>query len=108
MGASGWIYYVPYQEDLEQALQELRRHIFVTDQYNHFSEGEWIVDINGEEIDASQMQEVIEQEDGSLVPVPPLVFFPKTLEEEMEETVRRTGGQGNSSCWERRSMVYCL
>ena len=97
MGASGWIYYVPYQEDLEQALQELRRHIFVTDQYNHFSEREWIVDINGEEIDASQMQEVIEQEDGSLVPVPPLIFFPKTLEEEMEETVRRTGGQGTHS-----------
>lgn len=99
MGASSWLYYVPYQEDIEQALQELRRHIFVTDQYSHWYEGEWEikVDISGEEIDTSQMQEVAEQEDGSLIPIPPLIFFPKTLEEEIEETVRRTGGQGTHS-----------
>ncbi|WP_435209964.1 hypothetical protein [Streptomyces sp. bgisy034] len=27
MGASGWDYYVPYQEDLDAALQQLRREV---------------------------------------------------------------------------------
>jgi hypothetical protein len=28
MGASGWSYFVPYQSDIEQALQELRQAVF--------------------------------------------------------------------------------
>jgi hypothetical protein len=28
MGASGWAYFVPFQEDVEQALQELRQAVF--------------------------------------------------------------------------------
>jgi hypothetical protein len=31
MGASSWVYYVPYQEKLEQAFQTLRQHLFETD-----------------------------------------------------------------------------
>lgn len=33
MGASGWDYYVPYQADLEAALQDLRRQVFETEDY---------------------------------------------------------------------------
>lgn len=56
MGASSWIYYVPYQENIEQAFQELRQYIFETGDYNQFwrlyanSENAGLVDINGEEI----------------------------------------------------------
>jgi hypothetical protein len=96
MGASSWIYYVPYQEDLEQAFQALRQRVFETDDYCHWWEGEWVVDIAGEEMDISQMQEVVQQEDGSLVPVPPLVFS-RMLEEQMAEAVRRSGSQGTHS-----------
>jgi hypothetical protein len=28
MGASGWRYFVPYQPDIQQALQELREDVF--------------------------------------------------------------------------------
>lgn len=56
MGASSWIYYTPYQENLEQAFQALRQHIFETDDYHHFwqmhdhDEYEGLVDIKGKEI----------------------------------------------------------
>jgi hypothetical protein len=96
MGASSWIYYVPYQEDLEKAFQSLRQHVFETDDYSHWWEGEWVVDITGEEMDISRMQEIVKQEDGSFVPVPPLVFS-RTLEEQMAEVVRRSGSQGTHS-----------
>ncbi|GID96593.1 hypothetical protein ACFQFC_18300 [Amorphoplanes digitatis] len=33
MGASHWDYYVPYQPDLQAALDELRRHVFETGDY---------------------------------------------------------------------------
>ncbi|MFJ4847249.1 hypothetical protein [Streptomyces sp. NPDC088733] len=33
MGASGWDYYVPYQEDLEVALQNLRHKVFHAEDY---------------------------------------------------------------------------
>ncbi len=33
MGASGWEYYVPYQPDLQAALQELRHRVFETGDY---------------------------------------------------------------------------
>lgn len=104
MGASSWIYYVPYQQNLEQAFQALRRRVFETDDYSHWWEGEWVVDSAGEEMDISRMQEVIEQEDGSLVPVPPLVFS-RTLEEQMAEAVRRSGSQGTHSILDIRSLI---
>lgn len=54
MGASSWIYYVPYQEDLEQAFQALRQHVFETNDYNHFwrlhGQDEGLVDIDGNEL----------------------------------------------------------
>lgn len=33
MGASGWDYYVPYQEDVGVALQELRQRVFLAEDY---------------------------------------------------------------------------
>lgn len=33
MGASGWKYYVPYQADIGQALQDLRNEVFRSGQY---------------------------------------------------------------------------
>jgi hypothetical protein len=33
MGASGWSYYVPYQPNLQAALQELRQRVFQTGDY---------------------------------------------------------------------------
>lgn len=33
MGASGWAYYVPYQSDINKALQELRQEVFEKKQY---------------------------------------------------------------------------
>jgi hypothetical protein len=91
MGASGWIYYVPYQKNLEQALQELRLHVFETKQYGGAYNDEWVIDVFGEEINVSVMQEVVEQEDGSLVPVPPIRAL-WTIEEEMEDLLRRSRG----------------
>ena len=35
MGASNWIYYVPYQENIEQALQCLRQQVFASGDYYH-------------------------------------------------------------------------
>lgn len=33
MGASAWDYYVPYQEDLGAALEELRHRVFLAGEY---------------------------------------------------------------------------
>ena len=33
MGASGWVYVVPYQDNLQAALDDLRRHVFATGAY---------------------------------------------------------------------------
>src|SRR5579859_6346410 len=33
MGASGWSYFIPYQEDIAQALQDLRQKIFEEGDY---------------------------------------------------------------------------
>jgi hypothetical protein len=38
MGASGWTYYAPYQEDLEHAFQTLRQQVFESKKYDHFRE----------------------------------------------------------------------
>ena len=33
MGASSWSYFVPFQDDVNEALQELRRNVFQNDEY---------------------------------------------------------------------------
>jgi hypothetical protein len=33
MGASGWVYYIPYQDDLEQAFHTLRQQVFESKRY---------------------------------------------------------------------------
>ena len=35
MGATGWIYFVPYQLDIEKALQALRDEVFRTGKYEY-------------------------------------------------------------------------
>lgn len=42
MGASGWSYYVPYREDLDAALQELRGRVFREGDYFWSCEGDWV------------------------------------------------------------------
>ncbi|MFJ9055780.1 hypothetical protein [Streptomyces sp. NPDC102409] len=41
MGASEWDYYVPYQEDLDAALQQLRRRVFDAGDYFWVNGGGW-------------------------------------------------------------------
>ena len=38
MGASGWSYFVPYQEDVGKALEELRQREFEAGRYNRLDE----------------------------------------------------------------------
>lgn len=42
MGASDWRYFVPYQEDLGQALQELRQQVFSTGDYWWYGDSEYL------------------------------------------------------------------
>lgn len=43
MGASGWAYFVPYQEDIKAALQQLRRDVFTKGEYvQSWSDGEYV------------------------------------------------------------------
>ncbi|MFI1355184.1 hypothetical protein ACH4TV_16680 [Streptomyces sp. NPDC020898] len=41
MGASEWDYYVPYQEDLNAALQQLRREVFEAGEYYWVNGADW-------------------------------------------------------------------
>ncbi|WP_409474003.1 hypothetical protein [Streptomyces sp. HC307] len=41
MGASGWGYYVPYQEDLDAARQQLRREVFEAGDYYWVNGADW-------------------------------------------------------------------
>ncbi|MET7813323.1 hypothetical protein ABZT26_21050 [Streptomyces sp. NPDC005395] len=42
MGASAWDYYVPYQEDLGAALEELRHRVFVAGEYYWVHGDDWL------------------------------------------------------------------
>jgi len=49
MGSSNWTYFTPYQEDIKQALQELRRNVFEAGDYERF----WLyVEVPEEAFDA--------------------------------------------------------
>lgn len=48
MGASDWIYYVPYQADISKALQELREKTFQTGDY--FQPAEWYNELRSRKI----------------------------------------------------------
>ena len=41
MGASQWDYYVPHQEDLNSALQQLRREVFEAGEYYWVNGADW-------------------------------------------------------------------
>ncbi|MEV5383087.1 hypothetical protein [Streptomyces sp. NPDC052721] len=42
MGASAWDYYVPYQEDVGAALEELRHRVFLAGDYYWVRGGDWL------------------------------------------------------------------
>ncbi|MDX3570847.1 hypothetical protein [Streptomyces sp. ID05-47C] len=42
MGASGWEYFVPYREDLEDALQQLRQEVFASGDYYWVNGDDWL------------------------------------------------------------------
>ncbi|MEV6404230.1 hypothetical protein AB0M58_14945 [Streptomyces bobili] len=42
MGASGWEYFVPYREDLEGALQQLRQEVFASGDYYWGNGDDWL------------------------------------------------------------------
>ncbi|MFI7068593.1 hypothetical protein ACIBL3_46930 [Kribbella sp. NPDC050124] len=42
MGASDWRYFVPYQEDFSQALQDLRQQVFSTGDYWWYGDSEYL------------------------------------------------------------------
>src|SRR5260370_9505258 len=49
MGSSNWTYFTPHQEDIEQALQDLRRKLFEAGDYNRL----WLyVEVPEEAFDA--------------------------------------------------------
>lgn len=58
MGASGWNYYVPYQEDLAVALEQLRQRVFQEGEY--FREPE---DEPGERPEPATIEELWEDEE---------------------------------------------
>jgi hypothetical protein len=43
MGASGWSYFVPYQEDIAQALHDLRERVFQAGEY--YKPDEWYAEL---------------------------------------------------------------
>ncbi len=49
MGASGWYYFTPYQEDVSQALQDLRKEVFEKGAYlNMWLQLKWIIEARRE------------------------------------------------------------
>jgi hypothetical protein len=65
MGASGWRYFVPYQPDIQQALQELREDVFKRGAFkkNYFTGSDYRESLEELEemfeiLDANQIREV--------------------------------------------------
>jgi hypothetical protein len=48
MGASGWVYFVPYQPDINKALQELREAVFKSGAY--YTQAAFVASIDEDEI----------------------------------------------------------
>jgi hypothetical protein len=57
MGASGWSYYTPYQQDIAQALQELRQRVFEAGDYQQYWLYNEVPDEVFEELDELEPQE---------------------------------------------------
>jgi len=57
MGASGWSYYTPYQQDIAQALQELRQKVFEAGDYQQYWLYYEVPDEVFEELDELEPQE---------------------------------------------------
>lgn len=92
MGASSWLYYVPYQEDIAQAFHNLRQQVFESGEYSHF----WHMYESYEAVFAGRDTEDMDQEE-----------FNRLLEETgkvhltppqtIEELIQRTPGEGTHS-----------
>jgi len=57
MGSSGWSYFTPYQEDIAQALQELRQRVFEAGDYQQYWLYNEVPDEVFEELDELEPQE---------------------------------------------------
>jgi hypothetical protein len=96
MGSSSWIYFIPYQENIGKAFQELRQSIFESGYYvkmwEYFGQESIILKICEERgvnyLEDSEAVEIIRDEIG-----PIYVESPKTI----EETLARSEGQGTHS-----------
>ncbi|MFC9496891.1 hypothetical protein [Streptomyces sp. NPDC056982] len=62
MGASGWDYYVPYQEDLNAALQQLRREVFEAGDYYWVNGDIWLAAEEEREPRPQSLKELWEDE----------------------------------------------
>jgi hypothetical protein len=76
MGASGWSYFVPYQPDINKALQELRQKVFQEGDY--FKPAEWQKRLYEHKI-------ISEQELNNALDELALVPEPQTIEELIEQ-----------------------
>lgn len=92
MGASGWHYYTPYQENIEQAFQELRQSVFVSGEYFQIWRGieSYEIVFAGRDIANMSVEEYWElASECDNVPLTP----PQTI----EELLHRNSGQGTHS-----------
>ena len=92
MGASLWVYYVPYKTDIAVAFKELRQHVFEAGEYSHFwdnAEGfESLYDTFDPETMSEDELERLEREAEN---------FPINPPQSIEELLRRNGSQGTHS-----------
>ena len=76
MGASGWSYFVPYQPDINKALQELRQKVFQEGDY--FKPAEWAKQLYERQI-------IGEEELNDTLEELALIPEPRTIEELIEQ-----------------------
>lgn len=92
MGASGWHYYTPYQENIEQAFQELRQSIFASGDYFQFwrMARSYRIALGGRneaEMDEVELTRVLDESEHMQVTPP----------ETIEEALEWSEGQGTHS-----------
>lgn len=105
MGASTWLYYVPYQENLEQAFHDLRQQVFESGKYNHWGEvleyeaaKEALCAAHGVDYRDEEAVEFLLQEVGPIQLTPP-----STIEELLEKP---DDGEGTHTILDIRKFAY--
>lgn len=95
MGASNWTYFVPYQPDLNQALQELREAVFR--QGDYYGPAEWYAPLWAKRISDDRCGYVITQ-----VASPEVRSGPQTILDLLE----RNGEQGTHSILDIQGIAH--